>query len=204
MGTTIFKIALAFGMGIVVLVYSIGEKTGGRLNCAVTTALMVAGKCAPLDGIVIIIFQLLGSFVGAALIAATIPEGKDNTGCFGTNSVQSGFSDGNAFCGEFFFTFLLLFVVFHTAVHEKYKNGTTNAAPIAIGMAVFCAHCVLIPITGCSINPTRSFGPAILASIRDNNCTGNEKQEWWNDIWIFIVAPELAAIFAGLLYKFWW
>merc|ERR1711934_1128418 len=189
MGTTIFKIALAFGMGIVVLVYSIGEKTGGRLNCAVTTALMVAGKCDFLDGFVIIICQCLGSFVGAGLIAATIPEGKDNTGCFGTNSVQSGFSDGNAFCGEFFFTFLLLFVVFHTAVHEKYKNGTTNAAPIAIGMAVFCAHCVLIPITGCSINPTRSFGPAVLSSwrgISDDDC------HQWQDIYIFFLAPEAA------------
>merc|ERR1711934_1180914 len=201
---TVFQIALAFGMGIVILAYSIGPKTGGHVNCAVTTALMGAGKCAPLDGIVIIIGQLLGSFTGAAILAATFPEDTDSTMCFATNQVAAGFSRGNAFCGEFFLTFLLLFVVFHTAVHERYRNATNNAAPIAIGMAVFCAHCVLIPITGCSINPTRPFGPAILASIRDNNCTGNEKQEWWNDIWIFIVAPELAAIFAGLLYKFWW
>merc|ERR1712072_46303 len=115
--------------------------------------------------------QLLGSFAGAGLVAATFPEGGNaNIGCFGTNAVASGFSRGNAFCGEFFFTFLLLFTVFHTAVHERYGNNTDNAAPIAIGMAVFCAHCVLIPITGCSINPTRSFGPAILASIRDNDC----------------------------------
>merc|ERR1712070_1180917 len=97
----VFQIALAFGMGIVILAYSIGAKTGGHVNCAVTTALMVAGKCAPLDGIVIIIFQLLGSFVGAALLAATIPSGMDATKCFATNQVASGFSDGNAFCGEF-------------------------------------------------------------------------------------------------------
>ena len=206
---TVFQIALAFGMGIVILAYSIGAKTGGHVNCAVTTALMVAGKCAPLDGIVIIIFQLLGSFVGAALLAATIPSDMDATKCFATNQVATGFSNGNAFCGEFFFTFLLLFVVFHTAVHERYRNGVNNAAPLAIGMAVFCAHCVLIPIDGCSINPTRSFGPAILASIRTMDGTaardgGSDGCDQWKDFWIFVVAPEAAAIFAGLMYRFWW
>jgi len=200
---TVFQIALAFGMGIVVLAYSIGTKTGGHVNCAVTTALMVAGKCAPLDGIVIIIGQLLGSFTGAAILAATFPEDTDSTMCFATNQVAAGFSRGNAFCGEFFLTFLLLFVVFHTAVHERYRNATNNAAPIAIGMAVFCAHCVLIPIDGCSINPTRTFGPAILASIRDLK-GGSDGCDQWKDIWVFILAPECAALFAGLMWRFWW
>jgi len=198
---TLFQIALAFGMGIVILAYSIGNKSGGHVNCAVTTALMVAGKCPPIEGIVIIVFQFLGSIVGAGLLAATIPDGKDATGCFGTNRVAVGFSDGNAFCGEFFMTFLLLFVVFHTAVHKGYSKQTTNAAPLAIGMSVFCAHCVLIPITGCSINPTRTFGPAVLSAFRDfddNDC------HQWRDIWIFFLAPESAALIAGLLWRFLW
>merc|ERR1740130_1160052 len=95
---TVLQIALAFGMGIVILAYSIGNKSGGHVNCAVTTALMVAGKCPIVEGIVIMIFQFLGSIAGAGLLAATIP-------------VADGFSVGNAFCGEFFLTFLLLFVV---------------------------------------------------------------------------------------------
>jgi len=198
---TLFQIALAFGMGIVILAYSIGNKSGGHINCAVTTALMVAGKCPIVEGLVIMIFQFLGSIAGAGLLAATIPDGKDATHCFGTNQVAVGFSDGNAFCGEFFMTFLLLFVVFHTAVHKGYSKQTTNAAPLAIGMSVFCAHCVLIPITGCSINPTRTFGPAVLSAFRDfddNDC------HQWRDIWIFFLAPESAALVAGLLWRFVW
>jgi len=197
---TVFQIALAFGMGIVVLAYAIGNKSGGHINCAVTTALLVSGHCPPMEGILNIIAQFLGSFTGAALLAATIPDGMDATGCFATNKVADGFSNGNAFCGEFFFTFLLLFTVYHTAVHKVHSLKTNNAAALAIGMSVFCAHSVLIPITGCSINPTRTFGPAVLASIRDVDSNCNQ----WDDIWIFLIAPELAAIFAGLMMRFWW
>eukprot|EP00658_Telonema_sp_P-2_P006751 TRINITY_DN12548_c0_g1_i2.p2 TRINITY_DN12548_c0_g1~~TRINITY_DN12548_c0_g1_i2.p2 ORF type:complete len:270 (-),score=74.52 TRINITY_DN12548_c0_g1_i2:466-1275(-) len=197
---TNFEIALAFGMGIVVLAYSVGNKSGGHINPAVTTALMLAGRCHVVEGMVIILCQLLGSFTAAGLLAATIPEGQDATGCFGTNSVQPGFSDGNAFCGEFFFTFLLLYAVFHTAVHKKYSLKTDNAAALAIGMSVFCAHCVMIPIDGTSINPARSLGPAILASIRGvpSSC------DQWKDIWIFLIAPECAALFAAFMWRFWW
>merc|ERR1711865_236812 len=198
---TVFQIATAFGFGIVILAYSIGNKSGGHINCAVTTALMVAGKCPLLEGITIIVFQFLGSLTGAGLLAATIPDGEDATGCFGTNSVQPGFSDGNAFCGEFFMTFLLLYVVFHTAVHAKHSIKTDNAAALAIGLSVFCAHCVLIPITGCSINPTRTFGPAVVSSFRgldDNDC------HQWRDIWIFFVAPQSAAVVAGILWHLLW
>jgi MIP family channel proteins len=198
---TVFQIALAFGMGIVILAYSIGNKSGGHINCAVTTCLMVAGRVPILEGITIIVFQFLGSLAGAGLLAATIPEGKDASKCFGTNSVSGGFSDGNAFCGEFFMTFLLMYVVLHTAVHAKHSIKTDNAAALAIGMSVFCAHCVLIPITGCSINPTRTFGPAVLSSwrgISDDDC------HQWQDIYIFFLAPEAAAIFAGILWHVIW
>jgi len=198
---TVFEIALAFGMAIVVLAYSIGNKSGGHINPAVTTALMVAGKCEALEGFVIIFFQILGAITGAALLAATIPNGQDASKCFATNSVATGFSDGNAFCGEFFGTFLLMYVVFHTAVHKKYSLKTDNAAALAIGMSVFCAHCVLIPITGCSINPARTLGPAIVGSWRE---IGHDSCNQWRDIWIFMLAPECAAVFAGLMWRFWW
>jgi MIP family channel proteins len=208
------QVALAFGMAITILVYSGSVCSGGHVNCAVTTALMVSGNCGILEGVGIIIAQFAGSLVGAALLAASIPERLDRTGeNFGTNFVQQyhfndgsthKFSDGNAFCGEFFFTSLLLFVVYHCCVAQHkgaakpWGNMSKNFAPLAVGMAVFCAHCVLIPITGCSINPTRSFGPLVVGEIRglpsDNKA--------WDDLWIFIIAPELAAVVAGLAYRF--
>lgn len=122
-----------------------------------------------------------------------------------------------------------MFVVYHTAVYNNYKNADAQAeaasgmnrratrtymiderksvwtnkvqqwAPLAIGMSVFCAHSVLIPITGCSINPTRSLGPLIVGDVR-----GLPDDDAWEDLWIFIVAPELAALIAGLAFPFIW
>jgi len=187
-----------------VLVYSGASCSGGHVNCAVTTALMISGNCGILEGVGIIFFQFLGSLAGSALLASMIPKDMDGSGgMFGTNQVAPGFSDGNAFCGEFFGTLLLLFAVYHTAVcqHKGAKkpwgNMTGNFAPLAIGMSVFAAHCILIPIDGCSINPTRTLGPLIVGDIRGFNVGNNG----WDDLWIFMIAPECAAVVAGLAYR---
>merc|ERR1711865_919302 len=201
----VFQICLAFGMAILCLVYSTCGISGGHLNPAVTTALMISGHHPIVDGVLYIIAQLCGSCVAAMLLAATIPDGMDQSGAFATNSVASGFSDGNAFCGEFMMTCLLLFVVYHTAVYrDQYKstdapwdNKVAQFAPLAIGMAVFVAHCVLVPITGCSINPARTLGPLIVGDVR-----GLPNDDPWNDVWIFMVAPLCASLVVGLLYCF--
>eukprot|EP00494_Astrolonche_serrata_P016595 UN16765 len=91
-------------------------------------------------------------------------------------------------------TFLLLFVIYQTAVDKKsLANGGDNPimAPIAIGFAVFLAHVVLLPITGCSINPPRSFGPAIIATIYGED-------DLFEDFWIFVVAPFSASVACAL------
>jgi len=199
----VFQICLAFGMAILCLVYSTCGISGGHLNPAVTTALMISGHHPIVDGVLYIIAQLCGSCVAAMLLAATIPDGMDQSGAFATNSVASGFSDGNAFCGEFMMTCLLLFVVYHTAVYrDQYKstdapwdNKVAQFAPLAIGMAVFVAHCVLVPITGCSINPARTLGPLIVGDVR-----GLPNDDPCNDVWIFMVAPLCASLVMGLLF----
>lgn len=199
----VFQICLAFGMAIVCLVYSCWAISGGHLNPAVTTALMISGHHPIVDGVLYIIAQLCGSLVAAMLLAATIPDGEDQSGAFATNSVADGFSDGNAFCGEFVMTCLLLFVVYHTAVYRDqysstdapWDNKVAQFAPLAIGMAVFVAHCVLVPITGCSINPARTLGPLIVGDVR-----GLPNDDPWNDVWIFMVAPLCASLVMGLLF----
>lgn len=189
---------------------------------------MVSGHHQILDGIMYILAQMCGSLLGAMMLAATIPSDKDYSGAFATNSVQSGFSDSNAFWGEFFMTGLLLFVVYHTAVRhdfepadpveasdlEKRRSGIIDAkvsrksvfankarqwAPLSIGMAVFVAHCVLVPITGCSINPARTLGPLIVGEVR-----GLPNDDPWNDLWIFMVAPQCAALVCGILFPLLW
>merc|ERR1719426_581308 len=97
-------------------------------------------------------------------------------------------------------TFVLVWVVLQTACNPK-SVGNRAQACIAIGFAVFLAHSVLIPIDGCSINPTRSLGPAIVAKIRGLT---NQNCAMWSDMWIFIVAPEVAALVCGLLWRFLW
>merc|ERR1711865_638413 len=228
-----FEICMAFGFAIVAIVYGAWSVSGGHLNPAVTTALMVSGHTPVIDGVLYIVSQFCGSLVGAALLAAMIPREMDksggNTHAFATNSVAKGFSQGNAFCGEFVMSFLLLFVIYNTAVVKNhhfdvteqhsalalrrsgmarkqvwgpervsaYVNKVRQWAPLAIGLAVFVAHCVLVPITGCSINPTRTLGPLIVGDIR-----GLPNDDPWTDLWVFVVAPECAALVVGLLYCF--
>jgi glycerol uptake facilitator-like aquaporin len=137
---------------------------------------------------------MLGSLVGAALLllatngdSGDTLTGRDFTGGLGSNGVNARYSLGNCFVGECIMTFLLVYVVFETAVNKK--AVAENNAPIAIGLAVFLAHMSLIPQTGCSINPTRSFGPAVVAY-----ANGNENV--FDDHWLFWVAPLFGAALA--------
>ena len=127
------------------------------------------------------------------------PRGNDATGGLGTNNVDhTKFSRGNAFFGELIMTFLLCFVVFETAVNKK---GDKYHVPLAIGMAVFLGHIVLVPITGCSINPTRTVGPAIVA-LGMGRLPANSTA--WSDMWVFWFGPLCGAALAGLMAVFWW
>jgi len=92
-------------------------------------------------------------------------------------------------------TFLLMFVVLQTAVNPKSESNRAQAC-IAIGFAVFLAHCVLIPITGCSINPTRTFGPAFVSKIRNPDRESNALEH----LWVFIVGPFLGSALAAGAY----
>lgn len=162
------QVALAFGMGILVLAYSVGHHSGGQINCAVTLSLVLGGQVPWYQGLVNLIAQLIGSLLGAGLLCAVFPCEVDETKTVGTNIIDTRWGVGNVLVGEFLGTFLLCFVVWETAVSPVASCGKN--ACIAIGFAVFLAHVILLPVDGCSINPTRSFGPAIVGAIR--NCEG--------------------------------
>jgi len=194
------NIAFAFGMSIMVLVYAIAHTSGGQLNWAVTIGLMVSGDLESLQGCANMLAQLVGGVIGAAFLKATLPENVGQT--LGANEVQkvNGYTKGAAFFAEFLFTFFLVFVIYQTMVDKKAISGSNSKsrpinAPIAIGFTVFLAHLFLIPITGCSINPPRSFGPALVATI-------DGQKGLFDDFWIFFVAPMLGGVTAGLLQKF--
>lgn len=118
------------------------------------------------------------------------------TTTLGTNMVNKDYGVGAALMGEIFGTFLLCYVVWETAVSSAATCGQN--ACIAIGFAVFLSHLVLLPITGCSINPTRSFGPAIVSSAR--GCA-NFTEGGLADLWVMWVGPLLGAGLAALVQK---
>jgi len=191
-------ISMSFGFAITALVYMTAHTSGGHVNCAVTFALCLAGLCEPLDGVMIAVVQFAGSVLGALLIAATFKEENDMTGGLGTNAIADGVGYGNAWCGEIVMTYLLCTVVFATAVNENaitrnVKTQNPMLAPVAIGFSVFLAHQVLIAVDGCSINPTRTFGPAVVGSFRHDKT--------FNDFEVFMVGPLVGAAIAALQYR---
>jgi len=173
------QVALAFGMGILVLAYAVGHHSGGQINCAVTLSLVLGGKLAWYQGLTNLFAQLLGSMAGAGLLCVMFPCAKDMSGMtLGTNIIADGFDVGNILMAEILGTFILCFVVWETAVSAASSSGKN--ACIAIGFAVFLAHVILLPMDGCSINPTRSFGPAMVSAIRDcpGMSTGGLEDTW--------------------------
>mmetsp|Transcript_20256 Transcript_20256/g.31289 ORF Transcript_20256/g.31289 Transcript_20256/m.31289 type:complete len:286 (-) Transcript_20256:238-1095(-) len=188
-------VALQFGLSITVLAYATAHISGGQINCAITFALVLAKELSVVQGIANFAAQMVGSVLGASLLLGVTENdkevnfGTDFTNSLGANTLNPRFAWGNAFLAELLMTALLTWVVFETAVNKKGVAG--NCAPIAIGLAVFVAHVVNIPITGCSINPTRSFGPAVVASL-------NGADDLWDDHWIFWVAPLMGSALAAI------
>lgn len=195
----LLQVSLAFGLAITSLAYTVGNYSGGQINSAVTIGLVVMGHTSVMQGIGNIVFQVLGSIAGALFLVGMYQgEDADKTGGLGTNAVQEKYSKLGAFLGEFAMTFLLMFVVLQTAVNPSTSANRENAC-LAIGFAVFLAHCVLIPIDGCSINPPRTLGPALVSKIFYR---GKEYESLapFSDMWIFILAPTLGACAASGVY----
>lgn len=188
----ILQVALSFGLAITALAYAIGHYSGGHINPAVTLGLVIAGNCSIMQGLWNVAAQLVGSVFGALILTQIFPEGTDQTGGLGTNAVAEGFSKFNAFSAELVATFLLVFVVLETATNPESKANRAEAA-LAIGFAVFLAHSVLIKIDGCSINPARSFGPALVRKLCYKSGGSFE------DMWVFVAAPLFGAAGAAFL-----
>ena len=193
-------VALAFGIGIVVLAYSIAPISGAHINPAVTFSFMLLGEIPVLKGMLYITSQLFGALLGASILygmtaSNSLEEASGGAPAFllGSNTVQPDLPLGSAFLGECVGTFILVWTVMMTAVHKK--NVAGNLAPLAIGLSVLLAHLLLVPFTGCGINPARSFGPHIVVVFAGDKVG----YEGW---WIFYTAPFVGAAAATFLSDF--
>src|SRR5882757_8277201 len=193
-GIGVLGIALAFGLAVVVMCYAIGPISGCHINPAITIAMLVAGKISAKDSVGYIIAQFAGAVLGAAVLYAFQQGGPNPTigeWALGSNGWGPGYlgnySTVSAFLTEAILTFLFLFVIFATTS----RLGNSPMTGLAIGLTLVLIHLVAIPITGTSVNPARSFGPALLAG-------GKAFQQ----LWLFMIAPVLGGIVAALAWRF--
>jgi aquaporin Z len=193
-GIGLLGISIAFGFAVVAMAYAIGGISGCHVNPAVTIGVLVAGKMEVKDAIGYIISQCIGAILGAAvlyLIVSGRPGYEMGEWALGSNGWGEGYLGAyttlSAFVIETVMTFLFLFVIL--AVTSKFGNGTM--AGLAIGVTLMLIHLVAIPVTGTSVNPARSLGPALFAG-------GQALAQ----LWLFFVAPILGAVLAALAWKF--
>ena len=187
-------IALAFGLAVLVMVYAIGNISGCHINPSITVAMLVAGKINWKDGIIYVIVQCIGAIIAAGILLAITTGQADYSlavNGLGQNGygLQSpgGYSLGACFLAEVVLTALFLFVIFGSTSN----NAPKGFAGLSIGLSLALIHLVGIPITGTSVNPARSLGPAIFAG-----------GEALSQLWLFWLAPIIGGILAALLWKF--
>ena len=185
---SIIMIALAHGAAVGLMVYAFGHVSGAHINPAVTIPMMITKKISVGDGIGYIIFQLIGAVVAAFSLKAILPEigAKVNFGTQGGPSELLNSSITAGIAVEIILTFFLVTVIFLTAVHKKAAAGIHG---ISIGGIVFLLHIVGVPLTGASMNPARTFGPAVISG-------------FWELHWIYWLAPIVGGIIAGVIMNY--
>ncbi|MEX0428156.1 MIP/aquaporin family protein [Nocardioides sp. DS6] len=187
-------VGLAFGLAIVVTVYAFGRISGGHFNPAVSVGAAISGRISWIEAAYYAGAQIVGAIVGAFLVWITAHgfKGYDSTDFFiGENS----FGDGGirwwgALIAELVLTAIFVLIILATT---DTRNEHPGLAPLAIGLTLAAIHFVAIPLTGTSVNPARSIGPALFA--------GGDALK---DLWLFIIAPLLGAILAGVVYPLLW
>ncbi|XP_047446502.1 aquaporin-4-like [Mugil cephalus] len=178
-------ISLCFGLSIATMVQCFGHISGGHINPAVTAAMVVTRKLSLAKAVFYVVAQCLGAITGAGILYLVTPAAV--RGSFGVTTVNSDISLGHGLLVELLITFELVFAVFATCDPKRTDLG--GSASLAIGLAVVIGHLFAIPYTGASMNPARSFGPAMVTLNFENH-------------WVYWVGPVLGGILAGGLYEY--
>ena len=186
--------ALAFGLTIVAMAYSIGNVSGCHINPAVSLGVLLSGGMKAGEFVGYVISQIVGAFVGSGILALIFSTGgvKDMTGGFGANGL-AGVS-GSVVSGlivEIVLTFI--FVIAILGVTSKNANHGSFGG-LVIGLTLVVVHILGIGLTGTSVNPARSIGPAVVAAIAGNPAP-------LASLWVFIVGPLVGAALAAVVYK---
>lgn len=187
--------ALAFGLAIVACAYSIGNISGCHVNPAVSLGLLVSGRMTGRDFAGYVIAQVLGAIAASFLLMGIFSLGgvEDQTGGFGSNGLAG--VNGSAAAGllvEIVLTFVFIMAILGVT-SKKAAHGSFGG--LIIGLTLTFVHILGIGLTGTSVNPARSIGPALIAAISGN-------PDPLGSLWVFIVAPLIGGALAALCYNF--
>src|SRR5438477_1482010 len=191
-GIGLLGVSLAFGLTVLTMAYAIGHISGCHLNPAVSVGLAAGGRFSWSEVLPYVIAQVVGAIAAAALLylIASGKAGFELASGLGSNGYgehsPGRYSLGAGFVTEVTMTFMFLIIILG-ATHERAPKGF---APIAIGLGLTLIHLVSIPVTGTSVNPARSTGPALIVG------------SWaLQQLWLFWLAPLMGAVLAGFVYR---
>lgn len=176
-------VAFAFGLAVLTMVYTIGKISGCHINPAITLGMLLSKRISGKDAGMYMVFQVIGAIIGSSILYILAKDSGSVTTFTGANGYTNVLP---AFVAETVFTFIFLLVV----LGSTSKGANTKFAGIAIGLALVLIHIVCIPITGTSVNPARSIGPALF-----------QGGEALSQLWLFIVAPFLGAAIAAVVWN---
>lgn len=180
----VLTIAFAFGLSVVAMAYTIGGISGCHINPAITLGVWLSGRMSVSEAGVYILAQVIGGILGSTILwVITTMMGLEGTGA-------NGFDESHmlgALVAEAVFSFIFVLVVLGST---DPKNNAQRFAGLAIGLTLVLVHVVCIPLTGTSVNPARSIGPALFA--------GEVALE---QLWVFILAPFVGAVVAATVWK---
>jgi aquaporin Z len=185
----VLDIAFAFGLTVTAFAYGIGPISGCHVNPAVSAGAWAAGRLSTSDLIGYIVSQCIGAIIGAGVLYTVLSGNTAGYDVAKQGLGQNGWTDYStaaAFLAEFVGTFLFLVVI----LGSTSEKGVTPVAGVAIGFALVVIHIVLIRVTGTSVNPARSLGPALFVG-----------GQALSQLWLFIVAPLLGGVAAGALFR---
>ena len=184
---TVIGTALAFGLAVVAMAYTIGGISGCHINPAITLGVFLSGRMSGKDAGMYILFQCIGAFIGSALLCLLTANVEDLAGT-GANDLQNGVSVMGGLIAEIIFTCVFVLVVLGAT--SKTNGATNNFAGLAIGLSLVLIHLACIRYTGTSVNAARSLAPAFF---QGGTALAN--------LWIFIVGPFVGGALAAGIWK---
>lgn len=185
-------ISMAFGLAVVAMAYGVGLVSGCHINPAVSFAMFVAGRMTGADFLRYAAAQCVGAVAGAAIVWAIASGKADYTLSqgLGQNGWGPGYGGGYAASSAFLFEAVATFLFLVVILGATQRNAPAAVAGLAIGLTLVVIHIVGIPVTGVSVNPARSLGPAVFVQ-------GAALEQ----LWLFILAPLLGAGLAGAAFR---